>query len=350
MKRFFLVLVLAFSGVGTLMAQEYHGQIAYVELELCATEVACAQKIKIVNLDSGESFYIETGLLNPESLRWSPDYQALSYLDLNATIHILEAESYAEVKSISFDASIYGAISYTWSPDSAALAIVHPEKDTRLFHLSLFDMATGELTSLVPHLDIAEYTLPQWSPEGTAIAVAGPASAQDSEHDIYIIDVAANSAKRLGLTGFSSAPEWSSDGKLITYRTKAERLNQLVIVDVALKQITTLFEDTQARAISNLHWVLDDSAILYFVFSEGFDSSGVLVSYDIAKGEAQFLYQTPLYWAGYALSPDRTALMFNGGGDTDIRRLCIVSLITAQENCLEGENPYFLGVPAWAAS
>lgn len=350
MKRLLLLFLLIFSSLSTLFAQEYMGKIAYVEHKLCDTGLACAQNIKIINLDSGESAYVETGALDAESIHWSPDYQYLSYIDQNATLHILDAESYSELKSIAFDATIYGAISYTWSPDSSSLAIVHPEKDTQLFYLSLYDIATGELTAIVETLDLAQYTRPQWSPDGSSIAVAGPASAQASEQDIYIIDVAANSAQRLGLSGFSSSPEWSSDGQFIAYTIGQEQPKELVIADVAMKQIIALFEDTNAISISNPRWVIDDSAILYFVSAEGFGGGNILVLYDLAKAEAQFLYQTPLYWAGYDLSPDRTALVFNGGGDTEQRLLCIVNLITAAENCLEGENPYFLGSPAWADS
>ena len=67
---------------------------------------------------------------------------------------------------------------------------------------------------------------------------------------------------------------------------------------------------------------------------------------DLATSKLQLVVGIPPYFSGYDLSPDRTALVYLASEEHE-KEVCIVSLITFDEHCLEGENAYMISYPGW---
>ena len=56
---------------------------------------------------------------------------------------------------------------------------------------------------------------PQWSPDGTRLAVVGRRNDLKDDHAVFTINVDGSGVQRLGRT--ASGPAWSSDGKRLAF-------------------------------------------------------------------------------------------------------------------------------------
>ncbi len=96
--------------------------------------------------------------------------------------------------------------------DSAELLVISRE-DAGTSYLYGVDPDSGDETI------ITEGQQPRWSPDGTEIVYSIPTGAEDSDGNIYVVDVADSSVQQLTTSGEDSSPFWSSDGTRIFFHS-----------------------------------------------------------------------------------------------------------------------------------
>lgn len=121
--------------------------------------------------------------------------------------------------------------------------------------------------------------LPSYSPDGKALAYVSDA---DGEYQIYVQAVGGGDATQLTnlSKGMIQVFTWSPDSKTISFTTTA---NELYLLDVATKKVTTVFKPTYGGA-ADFDWSPDSKWIAYTDAAKtGF---GRVFLYDVASGKA----------------------------------------------------------------
>jgi len=122
-----------------------------------------------------------------------------------------------------------GACQPDWSPDGMKLVFTSPCMGMDEFYpnASLF-IINADGTDLIQLTDVPGGDFdPAWSPDGTRIAFT---SLRDGHSDIYIYNMADQSAMRITNTGSDvepRSPAWSPDGKFIAYAVKRFSVYQI---------------------------------------------------------------------------------------------------------------------------
>lgn len=204
---------------------------------------------------TGESYALTQGKKSSTDAAWSPDGRWLAFLsdrvsalpDAKADttqIYIIsptggEARQLTNVET--------GVDGFQWSPDGKRIAFTSsdPKTDAQkarekkygdyhiidgdytMSHLWVIDAAwaaDGALPKPQRLTSGQEFTVQEfrWSPDGTRIAFSAtkdPALADGGTSDIYFLNVADKTLKKLGTPGPNSNPVWSPDGTQIAYNS-----------------------------------------------------------------------------------------------------------------------------------
>lgn len=118
----------------------------------------------------------------------------------------------------------YGATHPDWSPDGSAIALVcyRPQKPADTASISLLDVATKKLT------DVVTYAYPEtidnppaWSPDGKQLVFElikwNAADTAVEESSINVVSATGGDAKTITGTPFAAHPDWSPTGDLIVF-------------------------------------------------------------------------------------------------------------------------------------
>jgi WD40-like Beta Propeller Repeat len=142
-------------------------------------------------------------------LSWSPDGERLVFpLDDDLWLIDRTGDNLTQLTSQpGFD--IYPA----WSPDGTRIAFIRYDDGEALGDLFLINTDGGNELLLVRSTSNRKLDMPDWSPDGSLLAVHGFAS-RNFEHSLYTVNVV-NGAIDLVMKGVGVAPEWSPDGKTI---------------------------------------------------------------------------------------------------------------------------------------
>lgn len=271
--------------------------------------------------------------------RWSPDGKYISFLssrkddnkkdddeDNDAQLWLLNRLG-GEGKKIS---NVKGEIEdYEWSPDGSNIVLAMKDEDfsdtasskvrkpyvmdryhfkqdyigyldSGAIHLYVLDVATQKLDTLTK--GIYNETEPTWSPDGKQIAFTSNRSEDPDKNentDIYVMparpdqsggDATPNAPmkKITSWTGSDHEPQWSPDGKYITYLQSSSNENFTMYgedwVAVVSKDSGTpkLLSKSVDRPFSNARWSKDGKSI--FALMED-DRQSNVVSLDVATGK-----------------------------------------------------------------
>lgn len=351
MRRFILSLVLFLFAFPSTSQDFPGGQIAYAQTIDCEPFGSCTSDIKIINPNTSESVIIATGEPNAlwgESLSLSPDGRYIAYMTNDRVFHITNIETTQEVGTIEFYQDIYGSINYTWHPTQPLIAFVYKPEIESPYRLFLFGLNTHSWFPLVEDLSIQKWARPRWSPDEDflLIPVLEGENYSNNTTDLYRIHIA--SGRYENLTNSPSTvwtADWLSNGQQIVYSTGETRQNQIVILDIETRNKEIIYTHEDAL-IAGTEWVLDESAILFWMNVPDSPSDFELYILDLATGDVQLVLAVPPYFSGYDLSPDRTAIVYLASEQHE-KDVCIVSLITFDEQCLEGEKAHFISYPEW---
>ena len=109
-----------------------------------------------------------------------------------------------------------GAQQLSWSPDGARLVFIGEPSDTAGTPVSILDLTTGEVTTLLA-ADAYLWNQIAWAPDGKQIALAGtyarPDSPPDSRYDIYLLPLDGGALEPLKTDlNYTEYMDWSPDG------------------------------------------------------------------------------------------------------------------------------------------
>ncbi len=349
--RWFLALSISLILSLSITAQDFpEGRIAYTRTIECETFGYCSNGIKIIDPNTGESFIIDTGKPNSvwgESLSLSPDGRYIAYMTYNL-FHITDVETGKDVGQIEFFYDLLSAVKYEWHPTKPIIAFVYKPEFDSPYRLFLFDLISHEWQLLAEDLSIMKWARPSWSPKGDYLIVP---VAVDGENwipvDLYLIHIATGQFENL--TNHPSTTwtaDWLSTGQKIVYSAGETRQNEIVVLDIETGHKETIYKREDAL-IAGTQWVLNESAILFWMeILNSVENYGVYLL-DLETGDVQLALDIPPYFRGYVnLSPDRTAIVYLASEDSK-KPICIVSLITFEEHCLEGEFAHYISYVEW---
>ena len=190
-------------------------------------------------------------------LSWAPDCRRMVFR-VGSTLWAADADGTSDLP---FLTAQHGLSAPAWSPSGRWIvfsqdAIVDGERASHVYIVQPDALGLAQVTDgVVFDQD------PAWSPDGTRIAFSRRARASEEsatgQFDQYIVVVDVNTGSEQVLTAggeHESAPSWSPDGELITYR-RGDTLTSLRLEDLVE---STLLADVVGRGVS---WAEDGSRI-----------------------------------------------------------------------------------------
>ena len=340
-------------------------QVAYVVSTIDLKEDKSVSHIHLANLDATGDRQVTFGLESESSPRWSPDGRYLSFTSSRkgpakgSQVWILD-RSGGEATQLT---DVKGRLqAYEWSPDSRRLALVvadpDPEADSeeagtpgpkvakppkpividrykfkqdvagylqsgRYSHIYLFDVETRKLERLTTSK--WDEALPSWSPDGKMIAFLSnhdPDPDRDSVSQIYLVEAKAGSAERAltpaGIRVGRSRPEWSPDGRLITFLEEDEKkFNAYNMDHLALISVdggtARRFAEVEAidRGVSGPRFTPDGKSITFLVTD---DQSVYPARVALADGRLERLLKPPVVVSNWSRT-NQCSVVLAGGDD-----------------------------------
>lgn len=343
-----LIIVLSLGILTT--AQDFpDGLIAYTPHENC--ENYCLSRILIVDPNTGDTIEIqapEHSLIYGESLNWSTGQHYLLYWTGDYKAHIADAQTGENIGELEFfrDENLLNRVSYDWHPSLPLIAFIYIsdfETETPHYSLHLFDITTQQWTPLIENdVDLRPSSL-QWSPDGEKILFRRNEADRYSESDLYIYDVATQNVVNLTNEPVRYGhPDWAQDSQRITYTLDS----RVFVMDIETSESEEIYNFEDIR-IGGSEWALDDNALLIWTHDTR-DEANNFESYliNLADESAELVLEVPPFFSGYDISPDGTAVVYFSS-PTNPKNVCILSLITREESCLDGEKAYMVSYPAW---
>lgn len=280
--------------------------VAYVLSSVDSTKDKRSSDIWMVSWDGQESIQLTNSPGSETSPRWSPDGKYLSFLSSrksadekveDGTQLWLMNRKGGEAKRIT---NIKGEVEdYSWSPDGARIVFTIKEKDLsdtaktkirtpyvidryhfkqdyvgyldrRTSHLYLLTVGSEKLDSLTTGL--FNESSPVWSPDGSKIAFVSNRTDDPDKNDntdIFVIEAkhGAEVKQLTKWTGSDTDPQWSADGKWISYLQSSSNENFTMYGQPVLSVISAnggepiLLSAKIDRPIMNPHWAKDNKTI-----------------------------------------------------------------------------------------
>jgi dipeptidyl aminopeptidase/acylaminoacyl peptidase len=234
------------------------------------------QKIWLIPTSGGEPHALVEGT----SIQWSPDGKTIAFLSGRGTppqvdIWTIPAAG-GEPTRVTKEQS--GKHGLRWSPDGTQMAYIsNRAKDQDIWIVSAKGGEPRQLTKKTNEWDEFRWA-PEWSPDGKHITFVSGRSDYYSD-DLWMVDVDGSHLRKV-TTGIwvMGNPEWSPDGKSIAFNGNKqseywyEDMSELYIYDVASGKVRSVHMDVDVSDFEmNAHvfWSPDSSMIYFRNISRG---------------------------------------------------------------------------------
>jgi dipeptidyl aminopeptidase/acylaminoacyl peptidase len=238
--------LLSLRSVGGAVISPDGTKVAYTVSEADFTQDASITHIWLADAAGGRSFQLTRGEKSCSGPDWSPDGRWIAFTSSRSgdksQLFLIRPDGGEAVQMTNAETGVSG---FEWSPDGKAMAYLAADPVTKAAKdrkdiLGDYDVVRKEYThSHLWTFDVAEaMKAPQagrqrtkgkdftvgsfsWSPDGKKIAFGAtinPDLIQGGTSDIYILDLADDSVKKIvSQPGPDSSPQWAPDGKRIFF-------------------------------------------------------------------------------------------------------------------------------------
>ena len=300
--------------------------------------MVCAKDIKIINPNNGSFIYIQTESLSAGTIRFSPDGQILSYYENMGLLRFVDVASLTEINALPIQ-SLLGIRGYEWSPTGEYIAILNQPDSTSPQNLYLLHTETWHYEQITNGMDVSSFV--SWSPDGERLLFSASVTGDLASSDIYMLHIGDHEMSNLtNNQAFNMSPDWSSDGQRIVHIMGGGRADSIVI---RTRETVEQVIDIETDWFGLPEWALDDNYIMLFIQ----DENSILHLLD-PTSQTLTMLANGASMSGYDLSENGREVVFLTTAPDN--RLCILDLITNDEQCFEDETPYFAGVPVWQSS
>jgi WD40 repeat protein len=145
----------------------------------------------------------------PYDLAWSPDSTKLGVVGEKADVNLYSVKTHERIWTHSLGKSVHFALTVSWSPDGASLAV-----GDELGRIVLLDAASGEARGAPVGRHVARVWSTAFSPDGSMLASAG------SDGKVVLVDVATGEQIGKALPAsdaFTSMAKFDAHGHLFVW-------------------------------------------------------------------------------------------------------------------------------------
>jgi Tol biopolymer transport system component len=192
----------------------------------------------------------------------------LSYWDGNPDIYVLDMGRRTQ-HNLTENNAVNGL--FAFSPDGARIAFEsNKDGNTELYMMRMkcpgvFDLCSGGIRQLTD--DETDSRNPVWSPDGRQIAYVYDVSFDDSNNDIYVLDIESGEAFNLSISPANDeSPAWSPDGSQIAFRSDTSMFHEYEIY-VANQDGSQLRHLTEPGVfVSEFSWSPDGQHMVVIIY------------------------------------------------------------------------------------
>jgi Tol biopolymer transport system component/streptogramin lyase len=185
---------------------------------------------------------------------WSPDGSQIAFVD-DSTIYVMETNG-SNVRRLARE---FWNGDPAWSPDGSQIAFVS-DRDDAGYEIYVMDIAGGTDAFRLTENDIWEKNL-AWSPDGSRIAFETFDPEQNTDRDIYVLQLESGVLHRLTDDGaFNTSPTWSPDSSLIAFSSKRGGGQDVYVMEADGSNVLPLTSDD--IGVESLAWRPDRDRVV----------------------------------------------------------------------------------------